>query len=154
MAEKTVDFKIHEPLRTNRWILNVGKVPAYLFRTVNLETFVEKGQKNPKTYTKLTFSIYNTVNYTLNPDEVITLKKIKLDFLDPVGTVVNGYDMNVEFEKMALKCDYADGGLLTHEFVFYVKNLDKLYSNQGEDSEKEIIEKYKKNKKKKEKESV
>ena len=36
MAEKTVDFKIHEPLRTNRWILNVGKVPAYLFRTVNL----------------------------------------------------------------------------------------------------------------------
>jgi len=27
------------------------------------------------------------------------------------------------------------GGLLTHEFIFYVKNLDNLYSNQGEDSD-------------------
>jgi hypothetical protein len=151
MAEKIVDFKIQEPLRTNRWILNVGKVPAYLFRTVNLETFVEKEQRNPKTYTKLTFSIHNTVSYTVNPDDVITLKKIKLDFLDPIGSVVNGYDMNVQFDKMNLKCDYSENGILTHEFVFYVKNLSQIFTNEGEDSEKEIIEKYKK---KKEKESV
>ncbi len=146
MAEKIIDFKVHEPLRANRWILNVGKVPAYLFRSVNLESFVEKDSKNPKTYTKLTFSIYNTVGYTLNPDDVITLKKIKLDFLDPVGSIVNGYDMKVEFDRMSLKCDYADGGLLTHEFVFYVKDLNQLYSNEGEVSEKEFIESYKQKK--------
>ena len=70
--------------------------------------------------------------------------------MDPTGVVVNGYDMNVNFEKMSLKCDYADGGLLTHEFIFYVKNLNQLFTNTGEESEKEIVENYKK---KKEKES-
>lgn len=147
MAEKKFEFKLQEPLRTNRWLLNVGKVPTWLVRSTHLETFVDK----KKTYTKLNFSLLNTVDYTIVPDDVIQLKKIKLEFLDPVGTTVNGYDMNVEFEKMSLKCDYADGGLLTHEFVFYVKNLTQLNTNQGEESEKEIIEKYKENKKKEDK---
>jgi hypothetical protein len=149
MAEKISEFKLQEPLRTNRWLLKVGKVPAWLVRSTNLETFVEKG----KTYTKLNFSLLNTVDYTIVPDDVIQLRKIKLEFLDPVGHVINGYDMNVEFEKMSLKCDYSDDGLLTHEFVFYVKNLNQLHTNVGEESEKEIVEKYKNNKKK-EKESV
>ena len=149
MAEKILEFKLQEPLRTNRWLLKVGKVPAWLVRSTNLETFVEKG----KTYTKLNFSLLNTVDYTIVPDDVIQLRKIKLEFLDPVGHVINGYDMNVDFEKMSLKCDYSDDGLLTHEFVFYVKNLNQLHTNVGEESEKEIIEKYKNNKKK-EKESV
>jgi hypothetical protein len=117
-----------------------------LVRSTNLETFVEKG----KTYTKLNFSLLNTVDYTIVPDDVIQLRKIKLEFLDPVGHVINGYDMNVEFEKMSLKCDYSDDGLLTHNFVFYVKNLNQLHTNVGEESEKEIVEKYKNNKKKEE----
>jgi hypothetical protein len=146
MAEKISEFKLQEPLRTNRWLLKVGKVPAWLVRSTNLETFVEKG----KTYTKLNFSLLNTVDYTIVPDDVIQLRKIKLEFLDPVGHVINGYDMNVEFEKMSLKCDYSDDGLLTHEFVFYVKNLNQLHTNVGEESEKEIVEKYKNNKKKEE----
>lgn len=144
MAEKLLEWKIQEPLRTNRWLLNIGVVPKWLVRSVNLETFVEK----KKTYTKLIFSLYNTVHYTVVPDDVIQLKKIKLEFLDPTGVTINGYDMNVEFEKMSLKCDYSDDGLLTHEFVFYVKNLNQINTNDGEESEKEIIEKYKKNKKK------
>ena len=95
----------------------------------------------------------NVIGYNILPDDIITLKKIKLDILDPTGVVVNGYDMRVEFDKMSFKCDYADGGILIHNFVFYVKNLNQLYSNIGEESEKEIVENYKKNKKK-EKESV
>jgi hypothetical protein len=146
MAEKISEFKLQEPLRTNRWLLKVGKVPAWLVRSTNLETFVEKG----KTYTKLNFSLLNTVDYTIVPDDVIQLRKIKLEFLDPVGHVINGYDMNVEFEKMSLKCDYSDDGLLTHNFVFYVKNLNQLHTNVGEESEKEIVENYKNNKKKEE----
>ena len=149
MAERILEWKIQEPLRTNRWLLKAGKVPVWLVRSTNLETFVEKG----KTYTKLNFSLLNTVDYTIVPDDVIQLRKIKLEFLDPVGHVINGYDMNVDFEKMSLKCDYSDDGLLTHEFVFYVKNLNQLNTNAGEESEKEIVEKYKNNKKK-EKESV
>jgi hypothetical protein len=146
MAEKISEFKLQEPLRTNRWLLKVGKVPAWLVRSTNLETFVEKG----KTYTKLNFSLLNTVDYTIVPDDVIQLRKIKLEFLDSVGHVINGYDMNVEFEKMSLKCDYSDDGLLTHNFVFYVKNLNQLHTNVGEESEKEIVENYKNNKKKEE----
>lgn len=138
-----------EPLRTNRWVLKIGKVPSYLVRDLDIESFVE----DDKTYTKLKFSLMNVIGYNIVPDDIITLKKIKLEFLDPTGVVVNGYDMRVEFDKMSFKCDYADGGILTHNFMFYVKNLNQLYCNIGEESEKEIVENYKKNKKK-EKESV
>jgi hypothetical protein len=152
MAKKVFDFEWPqnmEPLRTDRWILKIGRVPSYLVRNLNIESFVE----DDKTYTKLSFSLMNVVNYTIVPDDIITLKKINLDFLNPVGEVVNAYDMRVEFDKMSFKCDYADGGILTHNFVFYVKNLNQLYSNVGEESEKEIVENYKKNKKK-EKEGI
>ena len=150
MAEKVFEWPQNvEPLRTNRWILKIGKVPSYLVRSVDMESFVEEN----KTYTKLNFSLMNVIGYNIVPDDIITLKKIKLEFLDPTGVVVNGYDMRVEFDKMSFKCDYTDGGILTHNFVFYVKNLNQLNTNVGEESEKELIENYKKNKKK-EKESV
>lgn len=152
MAEKVFSLPSNgvEPLRANRWILHLGKIPSYLVRNVTLETITEKVGRKSEIYTKLNFSLYNIVDYTIVPDDVIQLKKIKLEFLDPTGVVVNGYDMNVSFEKMSLKCDYGDGGLLIHEFIFYVKNLNQLNVNIGEESEKEIIENYKK---KKEKES-
>lgn len=148
MAELLMKTPIHEePLRANRWILNIGNVPPYLFRNVSLESFLEKkDRKGNQIYTKLTFSIYSTCNYVVIPDDVVLLRKIKLDFLDPTGMVINGYDMNVEFEKMSLKCDYSDSGLLTHEFTFWVKNMEQLNANVGESSEKEIVEKYKKKK--------
>jgi len=131
---KRVEWPNPEPLKTNRWLLNVGNIPSYLVRNLD-------------------FSLMNIVGYTVVPDDVVTLKNIKLEFLDPTGHVVNGYDMKVEFENMSFKCDYSEDNLLTHNFVFYVKNLNQLYTNVGEESEKEIIENYKKNKKK-EKESV
>jgi len=136
-----------EPLKTNRWLLKIGNVPSYLVRNLDLETFTEKS----KTYTKLKFSLMNIVEYTIVPDDVVTLKHLKLEFLDPTGVVVNGYDMRVEFDKMSLKCDYSDDGILTHNFTFYVKTLNQLHTNMGEESDKQILENYKK---KKEKESV
>lgn len=150
MAEKIISFPSPvEPLMKNRWLLKVGNIPEYLIRDVDLESFVEDGG----TYTKLNFSIMNIIGYTVIPDDIIGLKNIKLEFLDPTGVVVNGYDMKVKFERMSFKCDYGDNGLLTHNFIFYVKHLDQLYTNQGEKSEKELIKTYKENKKK-EKESV
>ena len=147
MTEKVFEWPQNvEPLRTNRWVLKIGKVPSYLVRNVDMESFME----DDKTYTKLSFSLMNVVDYNIVPDDIITLKKIKLEFLDPTGVVVNGYDMRVEFDKMGFKCDYGDGGILTHNFVFYVKNLNQLNTNVGEESEKELIENYKKNKKEKE----
>ena len=140
MADKFISFPSPvEPLMKNRWLLTVGKIPHYLIRNVNLDSFTDEG----KTYTKLTFSIFNIIGYTVVPDDVVGLNKIKLEFLDPVGTVVNGYDMKVKFEKMNLNCDYGSSGLLEHNFEFYVKNLNQLYTNTGELSEKEIIENYK-----------
>lgn len=143
MAEKIISFPSPvEPLMKNRWLLKVGNIPEYLIRAVDLESFVEDGG----TYTKLNFSIMNIIGYTVIPDDVIGLKNIKLEFLDPTGVVVNGYDMKVKFEKMSFKCDYGDNSLLTHEFTFYVKNLDQIHSNVDEKSEKEIVENYKKQK--------
>ena len=47
---------------------------------------------------------------------------------------------------MNLKCDYSDSGLLTHEFIFWVKNMEQIRSNVDEKSEKEIVDNYKKKK--------
>lgn len=148
MAEIVQKFTQWEPLRSNRWILNAGNVQPWLIKNVTLDSFVEEDEDKKKgIYTKVSFSVHNAIGYTIVPDDVILLKKLKLDFLDPTGVVVDGYDMNVEFETMKFKCDYADSGLLTHDFVFYVKNLTQFGYRADEKSEKEIIEKYKEKKK-------
>lgn len=53
-----------EPLRANRWILQLGKIPPYLLRNVTLETVTEKIGRKSEVYTKLIqwaefFAIYD-----------------------------------------------------------------------------------------------
>lgn len=116
----------YEPLRTNRWLLSVAKIPEYLFSDLNIQTTMD--QKNVA-YTKLTFSILNIINYVVSPQEVIYEKRIRLKFLDPTGVVVNGYDLDVEFEMMTLDCIYSDDSLLKHKFSFWVRHMTPFFEN-------------------------
>lgn len=147
MAEKLISFEIQEPLKANRWIVRIPKIhqeiPEYLFTDFKLETEIIKEGKKFKQALKLTLHCYNTVNFLLLPDDVINTTKVKIEFLDPVGSVVNHYDMTVELDKLTLLGDYGSGDLLRNEIVFWVKDLNPLHLNGN--TEKEIFENYKKN---------
>ena len=123
-----------EPLKSNRWLVKLPNIlqniPEYVFSDFKLDTEEVEIKGKTKQALKLTLHCYNTVNFLLTPDDVIDVKKIKIDFLDPTGYTVNYYDMIVELEKMSLIGNYGDGSLLTHELVFWVKNLDILATNQ------------------------
>jgi hypothetical protein len=127
-------FEVVEPLRSNRWLVKLSNtlqnIPEYVFSDFKLETEKIEIKGKTKQALKLTLHCYNTVGFLLTPDDVIDVKKIKIDFLDPTGVVLNYYNMNVELEKMSLMGDYGDSSLLTHELVFWVKNLDSLATNQ------------------------
>jgi hypothetical protein len=128
-------FEVVEPLRSNRWVVKLSNtlqnIPEYVFSDFKLETEKIEIKGKTKQALKLTLHCYNTINFLLTPDDVIDVKKIKIDFLDSTGVVLNYYNMNVELEKMSLIGDYGDSSLLTHELVFWVKNLDSLVINEG-----------------------
>lgn len=111
-----------EPLRTNRWILRLPNTPEYLVSKVNLE-FSENNTS------KLYFSIFNTTAFIIDPNNMITLNTVQLDFLDPCGEVVGGYILDIGFEKMELNCSYSDDSLLTHIVTFHLKSMTTLYGN-------------------------
>jgi len=123
-----------EPLKSNRWVVKLSNtlqnIPEYVFSDFKLETEKIETKGKTKQALKLTLHCYNTINFLLTPDDVIDVKKIKIDFLDPTGVVLNYYNMNVELEKMSLIGDYGDDSLLTHELVFWVKTLDSLVINK------------------------
>jgi hypothetical protein len=127
-------FEVVEPLRSKRWLVKLSNtlqnIPEYVFSNFKLETEKIEIKGKTKQALKLTLHCYNTINFLLTPDDVIDVKKIKIDFLDPTGVVLNYYNMNVELEKMSLIGDYGDSSLLTHELVFWVKNLDSLIINE------------------------
>jgi hypothetical protein len=127
-------FEVVEPLRSNRWVVKLSNtlqnIPEYVFSDFKLETEKIETKGKTKQALKLTLHCYNTINFLLTPDDVIDVKKIKIDFLDPTGVILNYYNMNVELEKMSLIGDYGDDSLLTHELVFWVKTLDSLVINK------------------------
>lgn len=128
MAERlNIDFPSTgiEPLKTNRWLLSVGDIKPYLIRNVKLNTVNNNGNY----LMVLGFSVMNTVEHIHNPTLIFDIKKIKLEFLDPVGSVINGYDMDVVLDNGSFKCDYSINDILTHEYVFYVTNLKFIYEN-------------------------
>ncbi len=126
-------FGFIEPLKSNSWLVKLSNtlqnIPDYVFNNFKLDTEKIEVKGKTKQSLKLTLHCYNTVSFLLTPDDVIDVKKIKIDFLDPTGVIVNYYDMVVELEKMSLIGDYGDGSLLTHELVFWVKSLNSIQTN-------------------------
>lgn len=145
--KKIVNF---EPLMANRWIVNTQEtfqnIPKYAVSDFKIETVDVESVKNksPKKGLKLTLHFRNMAHWLLMPDDVMECKKVKIDFLDPTGSVVNYYDLNVEFNNLTLVGDYGDSSILTHEVTFWIKELNSMVVQ--EDLEKKVFEKYKKKK--------
>jgi hypothetical protein len=109
-------FKPFEPLKENRFIINVNEevyIPEYLFRKFHIENVGEDFI--------FTTEIYQTVEYTFNPADLTKITSIVLKFLGPVGDLVGGLHMLVKGSNMEIGGDYADDELLIVKFRFVVK---------------------------------
>ena len=114
-----VEFKSIEPLLSNRFIINFNdevKVPEYLFREFHIENVGED--------LVFTTEIYQTVQYTFNPSDLVNITEIILKFLGPVGDLVGGLHMLVKGSNMEMVGDYSEDGLLIVKFRFVVSQKD------------------------------
>jgi hypothetical protein len=109
-----------EPLRANRWVINfVGyDITDFLFRKYKIFNDADK----------LMFSteVLETVGYQINPKKLFNIEQVKIEFLDPIGSVVNGFTFNVKsmlFEQIG---DYASDELLTYKILI---EMDKSTMN-------------------------
>lgn len=147
MADIIKEIPSFEPMVSNRWVIRIDgttqKIPEYVIKDFKLETELirEKNKRGSgwgkeKTGLKLTIHLYNTTHFLLVPDDVICANKIKLQFLDPTGVMINQYNMKVELDKMTLVGDYGSNDLLTHEVSFWVKDLDTLERVKDDEKKK------------------
>lgn len=152
MAELKREFKAFEPLKSNRWVVKMGgvsqEIPEYLFKDFKLTTVFIKDEnyrgRKPKLKKalKLDLTHYNTVHFLARPEDIMECTKIKIEFLDPVGTCVNYYDMDVELESYEMIGDYSIDELLTNKCSFWVKHIKSLVDNDlGEQTLKNYKEK-------------
>ncbi len=104
-----------EPLRSNRFIINLNKevtVPEYLFRSFKIYNEGENLIFKTK--------IFQTVNYSFNPADLFKITSVKIEYLDPTGEVVNGLSFDIQGSNLSFKNDYADDGLSTIDFQFVI----------------------------------
>lgn len=154
MSRELNEFISYEPLKANRWFVKmeetIQNIPNYVVSdfkidTVDIENGHERIKNKPvKKALRLTLHFRNTSNWVLTPDDVMNAGKIKIEFLGPIGDVLNYYDMDVEFDGLTLIGDYGSSDLLTHEVTFWIKKLNPM--SMEKDIEKEVFESYKKKK--------
>jgi len=154
MKDLSKEFISFEPLMTNRWIVNTEEtfqnIPKYAVSdfkidTVDIEETYNRIKKRPvKKALRLTLHFRNMAHWMLTPDDVMNAEKVKIEFLGPIGDVLNHYDMDVEFNNLTLVGDYGSSDVLTHEVTFWIKKLNPMAIQK--DIEKEVFENHKKKK--------
>lgn len=140
MSELIENFSIPlEPLKTNRWLIRISDINPMVFSKFDLTTKFVDG----KFITIFKTEIRNFVTKLQHPDQLVNAEKVKVELLDPTGTVVDYYDMVVKLKKIKLVGDYSTAEILTHKVSFYVKSIKTFDSDKElRESEKKALEGY------------
>jgi hypothetical protein len=123
---KITDFTSIEPLKSNRFIIKFNdevKIPEYLFRSFKI--YNEGDNLIFKT------KIFQTVDYSFNPSDIFKITDVKIEYLDPIGEVVNGLSFDVQGSNISFKNDYADDSLSTIYFQFVINTKTISLINQN-----------------------
>lgn len=117
MENRFENFKMIEPLKKNRFIISFrgSDVPAQCFR--NFKIYNEGENIIFET------SIWQTNNFLFNPVQLFEIKGVKIEFLDPIGTTVNGLDFEVKGSNMDIDCSYSNDDISSVNFKFIVDSL-------------------------------
>jgi hypothetical protein len=117
-------WEYFEPLKTNRWIIKLKgcDIEEYLFRKYKI---FNDGDK-------LMFSteVYETVQFQINPKDLFNIEDVTIEFLDPVGTVVNGFIFNPKSIQFEQSGDYGSDDLLNYKILMEI-DKSTLHSLQN-----------------------
>jgi hypothetical protein len=108
------NFKMVEPLKKNRFLITFDKIeiPQFCFRQFKM---YNEGEE-----LVLETSIWQTINYTFNPKDIFQISGVKIEFLDPIGSVVNGYTFEVKGSNFETDFAYSDDNISTIHFKFTI----------------------------------
>lgn len=109
--------KVVEPLKSNRFIIKFNdevKIPEYLFSKFKIYNQADKLFFKTK--------MYQTIDYSFNPQDLFKITDVTINYLDPVGEVVNGLTFSIKGSNMSYKNDYSDDGLSVIKFLFVIDN--------------------------------
>ena len=117
-----------EPLKTNRWLIK--------FKGCLIEEYLFRKYKIFNDGDKLMFSteIYETVHHYINPKDLFNIEEVTIEFLSPVGDVVNGLVFNpktIQFEQLG---DYGSDDILNYKILMEVdkETLHPIYEIEKE----------------------
>ena len=107
-------WEYFEPLKTNRWVIKLKgcDIKEYLFRKYKIFNDADK----------LMFSteVYETVQFQINPKDLFNIEDVTIEFLDPVGTVVNGFVFNPKSIQFEQSGDYGSDDLLNYKILMEI----------------------------------
>jgi hypothetical protein len=117
-------WEYFEPLKTNRWVIKLKgcDIKEYLFRKYKIFNDADK----------LMFSteVYETVQFQINPKDLFNIEDVTIEFLDPVGTVVNGFIFNPKSIQFEQSGDYGSDDLLNYKILMEI-DKSTLHSLQN-----------------------
>jgi hypothetical protein len=64
--------------------------------------------------------VYETVQFQINPKDLFNIEDVTIEFLDPVGTVVNGFIFNPKSIQFEQSGDYGSDDLLNYKILMEI----------------------------------
>lgn len=117
------NFPLIEPLKNNRFLINLKEVdiPVHYFR--NYEIFNEGEQIIFVT------EFLESVGYIFNPKDFFKIENVTIEYLDPVGNPVEGINFKVKGSNFTKKGDYADDSIqkIQLRFIVDTESIQKIY---------------------------
>jgi hypothetical protein len=103
---KILEFPIVEPLKSNRWLIKLQgmDIHPYLFRKYKM---FNEGED-----IILTTEFMETVVHSYNPKDIFNIDKVTIEYLSPVGDVVNGLSFTPKGINFERKHSYSDDNLM------------------------------------------
>lgn len=111
---KILEFPIVEPLKSNRWVIKLQgmDVHPYLFRKYKM---FNEGED-----IIFTTEFMETVIHSYNPKDIFNIDKITIEYLSPVGDVVNGLSFTPKGINFERKHSYSDDNLMITKLRFII----------------------------------
>lgn len=126
-------FEPIEPLKSNRWIIKTKPlvITDFLFR--------EYKMYNEGEDIILETSFLETILETYNPIDLMNITDLTIQYLDPVGNVVGGFDMTIKGVNFEKHHSYSSDELLITNLRFVIDRIYPLFkvSEENEQSRKE-----------------
>jgi hypothetical protein len=114
-----------EPLKENRFIIKLDnvKIPNYFFREYEI---YNEGEE-----LIFTTSFFETVDYAFNPKNFFDITGVTIEYLDPIGEVVNGLKFDVKGSNFSRKQSYKNDELQINflKFIINKNTMTLLYKN-------------------------